>query len=136
MGDKKDFYTYIARLTEYDNNSFDIEFVDFENCFTSSDSYENIIKFAKDRLQIEVFDYENENKKLPEPSKAQDIKCSDNQFLMVVEVYMPIFRENTNNSAVKKTLTIPYWLNELAKKNNINFSQVLQSALKRELYLD
>ena len=43
---------------------------------------------------------------------------------------MPLYREIIDNQAVKKTLTIPRWLNILAEKNKVNFSQVLQNALK------
>ena len=42
-------------------------------------------------------------------------------------------RKKEDNKAVKKTLTIPNWLNELAINNEVNFSQVLQQALKKEL---
>jgi post-segregation antitoxin (ccd killing protein) len=38
-----------------------------------------------------------------------------------------------NEKSVKKTLTIPSWLNDLAIENNINFSQTLQEALRKEL---
>jgi len=46
---------------------------------------------------------------------------------------MPIVRDEMENRAVKKTLTIPKWLNDIAEKNKVNFSQVLQSALKEYL---
>ncbi|BCS80611.1 hypothetical protein CaldiYA01_05710 [Caldicellulosiruptor diazotrophicus] len=52
---------------------------------------------------------------------------------MLIEVWMPLVRHKMDNKAVKKTLTIPQWLNILAEKNNINFSQVLQEALKEKL---
>lgn len=48
---------------------------------------------------------------------------------------MPLFRMSVENSAVKKTLTIPKWLNDFAEKNKVNFSQVLQQALKEYLRL-
>ena len=41
-----------------------------------------------------------------------------------------------NNKSIKKTLTIPVWLNTISEKNNINFSQVLQEALKEKLGID
>ncbi|HCA33975.1 MAG TPA: toxin-antitoxin system, antitoxin component, HicB domain protein [Lachnospiraceae bacterium] len=43
------------------------------------------------------------------------------------------YREKYNTKAVKKTLTIPQWMNEAAAKANINFSQVLQDALREKL---
>ena len=49
---------------------------------------------------------------------------------------MDEYRKKFNNKAIKKTLTIPEWLNHLAEKNNINFSQVLQEALKERLGID
>ena len=53
-----------------------------------------------------------------------------NQKAILVEVNMPLFREAVQNSSVKKTLTIPKWINDIAEKNHVNFSQVLQMALK------
>jgi hypothetical protein len=46
---------------------------------------------------------------------------------------MPVVRDEMENKAIKKTLTIPKWLNDIAEKNKVNFSQVLQSALKEYL---
>jgi hypothetical protein len=46
---------------------------------------------------------------------------------------MPLYREAIENQSVKKTLTIPQWLNKLAEEKNVNFSQLLQSALKEHL---
>ena len=43
------------------------------------------------------------------------------------------YRKRFNNKAVKKTLTIPEWLNEAAQESNVNFSLVLQDALKEKL---
>ena len=73
---------------------------------------------------------EEDNETIPTPTDIKDIKLEDNQSIVLIEVYMPIIREAINNQSVKKTLTIPRWLNNLAEKNNINFSQLLQSALK------
>ena len=49
---------------------------------------------------------------------------------------MDEYRKRYNNKAVKKTLTIPMWLNYLSEKNNLNFSQILQEALKERLGID
>ena len=46
---------------------------------------------------------------------------------------MPPFRSEIENKAVKKTLTIPHWLDKMGKANNVNYSQVLQDALKKHL---
>ena len=62
-----------------------------------------------------------------------NIKLNENQFISIVEIDLLEYRKKYSNLAVKKTLTIPVWLNTLAEKNDINFSQLLQKALKKEL---
>ena len=58
------------------------------------------------------------------------IKAGKNEMVVPVTVWMTPFRDEMENRAVKKTLTIPAWLNDAAEKRRVNYSQVLQSALK------
>jgi hypothetical protein len=46
---------------------------------------------------------------------------------------MPPFRDKMEDRAIKKTLTIPKWLNDLAEENRVNFSHILQDALMNHL---
>ena len=64
------------------------------------------------------------------------IKLENNQFITFVSIDMEEHRKKISNKSTKKTLTIPEWLNYLAEKNNINFSQVLQEALKAKMGID
>ena len=68
--------------------------------------------------------------------KITGLKQSKNQFISFVSIDMEDYRKKFNNKSIKKTLTIPEWLNYLSEKNNINFSQVLQEALKEKLGID
>lgn len=52
---------------------------------------------------------------------------------MLVDVYMPAVRMAQNNKSVNRTVTLPAWLNAAALERNINFSQVLQDALKTQM---
>ena len=65
--------------------------------------------------------------------KKIKIKCKDNEKTMIVNIWMPLVRNELDEQAVKKTLTIPQWLNKLAEAQNVNFSKLLQSALKEYL---
>jgi len=82
---------------------------------------------------LHVFGMEQDNNPIPEPSAIRNINLGENQRTVLVEVYMPPFRAQQENKYIKKTLTIPEWLNILGEKNNINFSQLLQKALKQHL---
>jgi hypothetical protein len=66
----------------------------------------------------------------PKTGPLQKIKTNDKQFVLMVSCVLNKYRRN---KAVKKTLTIPQWLNEEATAKNINFSSVLKKALQEEL---
>ena len=88
---------------------------------------------AKDVLGLYMADIEDEKEEIPAATKLSEIKTKKNQRSVLVEVWMPTIRKAINNKAVKKTLTIPQWLDQRAKEQDINFSYVLQEALKKEL---
>lgn len=126
---KDDIYIYPS-IFSFDDDGISVEFPDLEGCFTCGDTTQEAITNAKEAMGLHLFGMEEDNETIPEPTDIRDIKLKDNQSIVLIEVYMPIIREAINNQSVKKTLTIPRWLNNLAEKNNINFSQLLQSALK------
>lgn len=72
---------------------------------------------------------EKEQQPLPNPSDPTVIKTEADSFLVVIEFDMLAYKKRTNSRAVKKTLSIPEWLNEAAMAMDLNFSQVLQEAL-------
>ena len=88
---------------------------------------------AEDVLAFVLYDYEAEGRKIPEPSKAEDVEKSGEDFVNYVACDTVEYAKMHNNKAVKKTLTIPQWLNEAAMKQDINFSQILQEALLQKV---
>ena len=70
---------------------------------------------------------------VPEPTPVRKIRAAEGQSVVLVAADMPLVREAARNRAVKKTLTIPQWLDELAREKDVNFSLVLQEALKERL---
>lgn len=78
---------------------------------------------------------EEDGEEIPAPTPLAEIKTRDNECAVLVDVYMPSIRQAHNNRAVNRTVTLPAWLNAAALEHNINFSQVLQDALKSKLHL-
>ena len=76
---------------------------------------------------------EKDKDEIPEPAPIDKIRLESNQAVVLVEVWMPLIRDAIENRAVKKTLTIPKWLNDLAEDKHVNFSHILQEALKERL---
>ena len=127
-------YTYTAVFTPEDGG-YSVDFPDLQGCYTSGDDMSDAVYMAQDALCLSLYDLEQDEKPIPKASKPQDIKATGEQFTSVIAVDTDTYRRFYENKSVKKTLTIPMWLNERAEQANINFSGVLQSALKEMLHV-
>lgn len=130
-----DNYTYPA-IIDYEEDGFiNITFPDFDNVCTCVQSDEDYIMAAQDILSLAIIDIEEKDGNLPIQSKIEDIEVNNNQKLVYINVWMPYHRTQIKVVYVKKTLTIPTWIDELARANNINFSATLVEAIKSKLNL-
>lgn len=127
-------YVYPAVFTP-ENGGYSVYFPDLEGCYTSGDDLQDAIYMAEDVLSFTLFDYEKEAKEVPEPSKLSNIKLEKSEFINYIVCDTIEYQRRNNNKAIKKTLSIPEWLNEAAVARGINFSQVLQEGLKQALHL-
>jgi len=130
----KDRYLFPA-VFEVSENSIGVYFPDLPGCVSAGDNEEEAVINAKEALALHLYGMEEDGDDIPSPSPIRDIQASldQNEYVVMIEVWMPPFRDKINQRAVKKTLTIPKWLNDAAEKAGINFSQVLQYALKEKL---
>ncbi|MGP1588428.1 MAG: type II toxin-antitoxin system HicB family antitoxin [Oribacterium sp.] len=127
-------YIYPAIFSE-EEGSYAITFPDLEGCYTCGDSLSEALSMAQDVLSLTLVDYEDRHLPLPEPSSVKTIVTSANEFTNLISCDTDQYRRLMKNQAVKKTLSIPEWLNEAATAAGLNFSQVLQEALKLKLNL-
>ncbi|MCL2280099.1 MAG: type II toxin-antitoxin system HicB family antitoxin [Oscillospiraceae bacterium] len=128
-------YAYPAVFTAEENGLYDVNFPDLEGCSTSGDDIADAIYMAQDVLNLTLYEMEQAKESIPPASSPRDIKLEGEQFISVVAVDTDTYRRFFENKSVKKTLTIPMWLNERAEQANVNFSGVLQSALKELLHV-
>lgn len=125
--------TVFPAIFTYDGKYYNVDFIDLKGCSTFGDSISDAYSMAQDAMGLFLDDLTN----FPEPTlDFSSINLEKNQFISFVSIDMDEYRKKFNNKAIKKTLTIPLWLNNLSEKNNINFSQVLQEALKEKLGID
>ncbi len=122
-------YAYPAVFTPENDGGFSIKFPDLEGCYTCGDDMVDGLLMAKDVLTLVLYGYEKDGKEIPVPSKETSIALSKGEFINFVACDTLEYRKMYNNKAVKKTLTIPEWLNEAAIAMDLNFSQILQEAL-------
>lgn len=127
-------YVYPVVFTP-ENEFFNVTVPDLPGCFTFGTGLVEAIEMTRDAISMWLCDAENKNESIPVPSKLHDIKVESGSFVNLIDVDTDEYRRENDNRAVKKTLSIPSWLNAKAEKAGINFSQTLQKALKQELEL-
>ena len=127
-------YVYPVVLTPEEGGYY-AKFPDIESCYTQGDNLADTLEMAKDILSIRLCDYEDEKKDIPKASAQEALTLENGQILSLVSADTMEYRRLWDSKAMKKTLTIPTWLNTLAEKADVNFSAVLQKALKEELQL-
>ena len=125
----KENYVYPIKI-ENENGKYKGIFLDFPDmCLIESASKEELIHSAQECLALEILDYESRNQELPIPSE----EVSD---VVFIHIWMPYFRNASKEIYVKKNVTIPQWLDILAKENKVNYSAALVSGIKMALGIE
>ena len=120
----------------YTDDGISVYYPDLDGCVTFGIDEHQAFRNAKEALALHLYGMEQDNDPIPQPSRIKDIALDDNEQALLLEVSMPALRAKQANKLVKKTLTIPEWLNIIAENNGVNFSQLLQTALKQHLQLN
>ena len=124
-------YVYPAVFTREKEGNYSVIFKDLEGCYTCGDTLEEALYMAEDVLAFTLYHYEKNNKEIPESNDSVTVKA--NEFVNYIRCDTEEYHKRNNNKAVKKTVSIPEWLNEKAVAAGVNFSQVLQEGLKEKL---
>ena len=127
---EKLFYPAIFHKAE--EGGFWISFPDLPECFTEGDDMKQAYEMAVEALGLALVNRKEEKEEIPVPSEIDRIQGEDGT-LVSVEFDMQEYLRKHNSKAVKKTLSIPEWLNKEATAMGVNFSQVLQEALMSKL---
>lgn len=117
----------------FDEDGISIEFPDLPGCLPCAHSQEEAFHNAKEALGLHLYGMEQDGDTIPEPTPVSELTPDAGGVIVMVEVFMPSIRDRMNNRSVNRTVTIPAWLNAAALERNINFSQVLQDALKQQI---
>lgn len=112
---------------------YTVRFPDLESCYTQGESLQDAYEMASDVLCLTLYNLEEEKANIPPASETSAIKTGKDEFVSLVACDTLEYRLYYDNKAVKKTLTIPAWLNTMSEREGINFSAVLQAALKSQL---
>ena len=129
---KKESYIYPAVFGKT-TTGYSVHFPDLPGCVSTGGTLDAAYKMAREGLGLHLWGMEKDGDEIPEPTPVDSIEQEQGYVIGLVEVLMPPVRVELDNKPVKKTLTIPAYLNTLAEQKRVNFSRVLQTALKKEL---
>ncbi|MBQ8039635.1 MAG: type II toxin-antitoxin system HicB family antitoxin [Lachnospiraceae bacterium] len=125
----KENYAYPAKMRRT-GTSYQIEFKDFPDmCIIEAETREKAIMEAQESLALTILDYESRQQELP-------VANEDEMDVIWIHIWMPRFRNAAKEIYVKKNVTIPQWLDNLAKENNVNYSAALVKGIKNELGIE
>ena len=126
-------YFYPAIFHNDEKGGYWISFPDFPECMTQGETMEEAYEMAVEAMGLCIDDRLKNEESLPEVSAPVDYILQEGDFSCLIEFDFVQYRKKHNTKSVKKTLSIPEWLNEAAMEHDINFSQVLQEALMKKI---
>ena len=131
---KPERYFYPAIFTYEDGQEIAVTFPDLDVATSGVDEADALTS-ARELLGIVMYGLEEDKEPIPAPTPLKQLSLDSNESAVLIDVYMPSIRNANINKSVNRTVTLPAWLNSTAVEHNINFSQLLQDALKNELHI-
>ena len=125
--------TYFAVFEPASTGGFGIYFPDLSGCTSMGDNFEHASHMAEEALNLHLWSMKQDGDEIPDPTQPPFVDISPGEIIVAITVFPDLFRNERDNRAAKTNVTIPTWLKELAEREHINFSQVLQTALKEKL---
>lgn len=132
MSMKKLFYPVVFHK---EDDGYSVYVPDLDGCNTQGDTLEQAYEMAFDAIGLYISDLIAENKSIPAASAPNEIQKGQDDFVVLMDFDFEKYSEKYDSRSVKKTLTIPAWLNTMSEQRGVNFSAVLQEALKENLRL-
>lgn len=127
-------YIYPAIFYPEENEVYSVIFPDLNNLGTYGDSLADAFVMAQEACGQYLFTSLRDGDVLPEPTPIDEVeKDEDNAFINLICVNLDEYARAYDDKAVKKTLSIPAWLNTACENRGINYSKVLKDALIAKL---
>jgi antitoxin HicB len=128
-------YVYPALFVRLENGQYGVKVPALPGCVTEGQDLVDAIEMVRDAAAMWLCMAEDSHETIPEPQVFTTSNLGQGELISWVDIDTVEYRVANDNRSVKKTLTLPSWLNAKAESEDINFSQLLQSALKEKLGL-
>ena len=128
-------YVYPAVFRPEEDGGYSVFFPDVKRGATQGETIAECIEMAHDFLCLALYNMEKNEELIPTATDLKSLTISDNDIVTLISADTEVYHRYYSNKLVKKTLNIPMWLNERAEQANVNFSGILQEALKEHLHI-
>lgn len=112
-----------------DDDSYTVTFPDLPSCITEGKDLSNALYMAQDLLTQWAAYCEEKGEALPPASRIEDTACEPGEFVNLVRAVV------RDDRAVRRTVSLPKWLDDQVSSAGLSLSRVLQDALKERLHL-
>ena len=129
-------YVYPAIFRPEKEGGFYVFFPDIDCGATQGETIAECIDMAQDFLCLALYEAEKNSAIIPTASDIKKIDADGNDIVTLISTDTEFYHRYYSKKLVKKTLNIPMWLNEQAERANVNFSSLLQDALKSYLHIN
>ncbi len=129
--------TYLA-VFEPSSDGYGVYFPDLPGCISFGENFETALKNAEEALGLHLYGMEKDNDEIPAPSQTPVLNEDTEKGALIspVTVFPELVKNEMDNKRVKTNVTLPVWLKELAEKNSVNYSRLLESALMEYLHVN
>lgn len=126
-------YVYTAILTPYEDGSYEACLPDIDHCVTSGRDLPDALAMIADAGALMLTCYEDDNIPIPMPTLHQEVIVPEGSISTLVTLDTTVCRIMSDNRAVRKNVSLPAWMANMAERRGVNCSQVLQDALRQML---
>ena len=128
-------YFYPVVFHPEEEGGYSVWVPDLPGCCSQGEDISEAVAMIQEAMDLYLEFSFDEGQPANMPSNPKEIAVEGDEFVVMVECDLLSYQKKYNNKAIKKTLTIPAWLNEIAESRNVNFSATLQDALMKQFEL-
>ena len=129
---RPDVYIYPA-IFHYADDGISIFFPDIPGCLPCADTDNEAFSHATEALELHLWSMERDGDPIPVPTAIEDLQVGPHEAVVLIRANLKLARMQLNGKSERKMVTIPRWLNDLAEESGVNYSQLMQTALKELL---
>jgi predicted RNase H-like HicB family nuclease len=122
-------YVYPVVFSRLDDGGYCVYAPDFNGCITEAESHAEGIVKIRDGLCGMLYILDRDKQPIPQPSDVFNVEHDEGDFVTLVDAPLDEYRRRVGSKAVRRTISIPEWLDELAIQSNVSLSQITQDAL-------